>query len=95
MIVPMSRYLSWDLFIMIIIFLTFDCQENIKAKLLTVSHAFHSPMMQPMLDKFSKVVEQVKLKAPRIRFISSKTGKTQACSQNTECLPPQRHGRRR
>ncbi|MGB1060040.1 MAG: type I polyketide synthase, partial [Ketobacter sp.] len=50
--------------------------ENIKAKLLTVSHAFHSPMMQPMLDKFSKVVEQVKLKAPRIRFISSKTGKT-------------------
>ncbi|MCP5018763.1 MAG: SDR family NAD(P)-dependent oxidoreductase [Ketobacter sp.] len=50
--------------------------EKIKAKLLTVSHAFHSPMMQPMLDKFSKVVEQAKLKAPRIRFISSKTGKT-------------------
>lgn len=50
--------------------------EKIKAKLLTVSHAFHSPMMQPMLDKFSKVVESVKLKAPRIRFISSKTGKT-------------------
>ncbi|RLU00286.1 type I polyketide synthase [Ketobacter sp.] len=50
--------------------------ENIKAKLLTVSHAFHSPMMQPMLDKFAQVVEQVKLRAPRIRFISSKTGKT-------------------
>ncbi|MEE2732396.1 MAG: SDR family NAD(P)-dependent oxidoreductase [Pseudomonadota bacterium] len=50
--------------------------ESIKAKLLTVSHAFHSPMMQPMLDKFAQVVEQVKLKAPRIRFISSKTGKT-------------------
>ena len=50
--------------------------ENIKAKLLAVSHAFHSPMMQPMLDAFSKVVAQVKLKAPRIRFISSKTGKT-------------------
>lgn len=50
--------------------------EKIKAKLLTVSHAFHSPMMQPMLEAFSKVVAEVKLKAPRIRFISSKTGKT-------------------
>lgn len=50
--------------------------ESIKAKLLTVSHAFHSPMMQPMLEAFGKVVAQVKLKAPRIRFISSKTGKT-------------------
>lgn len=50
--------------------------EKIKAKLLTVSHAFHSPMMQPMLDTFGKVVAEVKLKAPRIRFISSKTGKT-------------------
>ena len=50
--------------------------ENIKAKMLTVSHAFHSPMMQPMLEEFGKVVAAVKLKAPRIRFISSKTGKT-------------------
>ncbi|MVF11049.1 SDR family NAD(P)-dependent oxidoreductase [Ketobacter sp. MCCC 1A13808] len=50
--------------------------EKIKAKLLTVSHAFHSPMMQPMLEAFAKEVAKVTLKAPRIRFISSKTGKT-------------------
>ncbi len=50
--------------------------EKIKAKLLTVSHAFHSPMMQPMLEAFAKEVQKVTLKAPRIRFISSKTGKT-------------------
>jgi acyl transferase domain-containing protein/acyl carrier protein len=50
--------------------------NKIKAKALTVSHAFHSPMMQPMLDTFHREVQTVALKAPRIRFISSKTGKT-------------------
>lgn len=50
--------------------------NRIKAKPLTVSHAFHSPMMQPMLDAFHREVESVSLKAPRIRFISSKSGKT-------------------
>src|SRR5690606_631356 len=50
--------------------------NKIKAKPLSVSHAFHSPMMQAMLDAFNREVESVALKAPRIRFISSKTGKT-------------------
>lgn len=50
--------------------------HKIKAKALQVSHAFHSPMMQPMLDAFNREVGAVALKAPRIRFISSKTGKT-------------------
>lgn len=50
--------------------------ENIKARLLSVSHAFHSPMMQPMLEAFAEEVAKVSLKAPRLRFVSSKTGKT-------------------
>src|SRR5690606_25182744 len=50
--------------------------NKIKAKALSVSHAFHSPTMQPMLDAFQKEVQSVAFKAPRIRFISSKTVKT-------------------
>ncbi|CBL44578.1 Erythronolide synthase, modules 3 and 4 [gamma proteobacterium HdN1] len=50
--------------------------HKIKSKTLQVSHAFHSPMMQPMLDAFKREVEFIVLKAPRIRFVSSKTGKT-------------------
>ncbi len=48
--------------------------ENIKARPLLVSHAFHSPMMTPMLEAFRKVAQSVTLKNPRIRFISSQNG---------------------
>ena len=49
---------------------------QIKTRELSVSHAFHSPMMEPMLAPFAEQISGVQLKAPRIRFISSKTGKT-------------------
>ncbi|MCG8673433.1 MAG: SDR family NAD(P)-dependent oxidoreductase [Pseudomonadales bacterium] len=48
---------------------------SIKTTQLPVSHAFHSLMMQPMLEVFSEEVSKVTLKPARIRFISSKTGK--------------------
>jgi len=43
-------------------------------RLLDTSHAFHSEMMEPMLDEFLKYVQQVKLSAPRIPYISNVTG---------------------
>ncbi|MBK6774282.1 MAG: amino acid adenylation domain-containing protein [Flavobacteriales bacterium] len=48
-------------------------EEGITCKLLVTSHAFHSPMMDAIIAPYRKVVESVKLKAPRIPIISTVT----------------------
>ncbi len=48
-------------------------KDGITCKLLVTSHAFHSPMMAAIVAPYKKVVESVKLNAPRIPIISTVT----------------------
>lgn len=50
-------------------------EKRAHTRLLHTSHAFHSKMMEPMLDKFLNYVQRVKLSAPRLPYISNVTGK--------------------
>ena len=49
--------------------------RNIAARRLHTSHAFHSAMMEPMLDQFRAVVASVRLVAPEKPFVSTLIGR--------------------
>ena len=49
-------------------------KEKIAARRLHTSHAFHSSMMDPILEEFEEVVSRTKLSPPEKRFISTLTG---------------------
>jgi len=49
-------------------------EQGIKTRPLKVSHAFHSPLMDPMLDAFESVAAEVNYSAPHMRLISDVSG---------------------
>lgn len=49
-------------------------RENVVYRRLRTSHAFHSPMMDAVVEPFAQVVRQVKLSRPRIPILSTVTG---------------------
>ncbi|MFF3505789.1 type I polyketide synthase [Streptomyces sp. NPDC003247] len=52
---------------------------------LKVSHAFHSPHMDGVLEEFEQVVKGLKLRAPHIPLVSTVTGKV--LSEREACSP--------
>ncbi|MBD2773049.1 polyketide synthase [Iningainema tapete] len=48
--------------------------SGVKTKKLNVSHAFHSPLMEPMVAEFEQVARQVSFCSPQIKLISNVTG---------------------
>nr|WP_191910119.1 type I polyketide synthase [Microbispora cellulosiformans] len=49
-------------------------QQGHKVRALTVSHAFHSPHMDPILDEFQKAIDGLPHTPPAITFVSDLTG---------------------
>ncbi len=51
-------------------------EQGIKAKQLNVSHAFHSPLMEPMRSEFARIASTVTYRLPQMNLIANLTGET-------------------
>jgi acyl transferase domain-containing protein len=62
-----------------------ECEEReIACRRLRTSHAFHSSMMDPILEPFEELVAQIDLAPPTIPFISNVTGTWITAAEATE-----------
>ncbi|HMV68253.1 MAG TPA: beta-ketoacyl synthase N-terminal-like domain-containing protein, partial [Myxococcota bacterium] len=67
-------------------------EEGVRARPLVVSHAFHSPKMDPMLDAFEAAVRRVALRPPSTPILSNLTARPESALL-TEAVYWRRHVR--
>jgi acyl transferase domain-containing protein/acyl carrier protein len=67
--------------------------KGIKSQPLTVSHAFHSALMEPMLDAFETQASKLNYKTPEIDFVSNVTGTVLESGELTDAGYWRRHVR--
>jgi acyl transferase domain-containing protein/acyl carrier protein len=58
--------------------------EGVRGRRLVTSHAFHSAMMNPILDEFAAAVGRVRRQPPTVPFISNLTGQLITPAQATD-----------
>ena len=56
---------------------------KVKMQRLTVSHAFHSPLMEPILEEFERVAGELTHRDPQIGFVSNVTGEVWDCGRDS------------
>ena len=66
---------------------------GIRSQPLAVSHAFHSPLMEPMLDEFERIATSITYARPRIGLISNVTGKRATADELSQPAYWRRHVR--
>lgn len=67
--------------------------RGVRCQSLPVSHAFHSPLVEPMLEAFEREVAALHLKAPNVRIVSNLTGRVATPRELTEPAYWRRHVR--
>jgi len=70
----------------------FEAQQ-IQTFPLAVSHAFHSPLMEPMLESFERAASQTRYQKPRVPIVSNVTGRLLAAGQIPDSAYWRRHVR--
>lgn len=58
--------------------------QGVKSRYLTVSHAFHSPLMEPVLDDFERIANTVTWSEPKIDVLSNLTGRFVSAGEMTQ-----------
>ncbi len=56
-------------------FVKYFSHQKIATQLLNVSHAFHSPLMDPILDEFEKKAQEIVFCEPQLKLVSNLSGK--------------------
>ncbi|MFU8802987.1 MAG: beta-ketoacyl synthase N-terminal-like domain-containing protein, partial [Bradymonadaceae bacterium] len=65
--------------------------EGILSRRLTVSHAFHSPKMDPILERFEAVASTITFHVPQIPFVSNLSGDFFAAGKGPDASYFRRH----